>query len=113
MRLGPCCANGPLLRYASSAYPIANDFPIQWSAPMNSKYMNDIKPAASQTALLLIAHGSREQAANADLHRLAAKLRETNCYATIESSFLELERPTIDEGADRCVARGARKIIIL
>jgi sirohydrochlorin ferrochelatase len=64
-------------------------------------------------ALLLIAHGSRQDEANADLHRLAAELRRTGEYATAVASFLELAEPNIDEGAARCVAAGAARVVLL
>ena len=39
-------------------------------------------------ALLLIAHGSREDEANADLHHVAGELRRRGGYAVVEASFL-------------------------
>jgi sirohydrochlorin ferrochelatase len=73
-----------------------------------------MKPAsASSTALLLIAHGSREEAANADLRFLAQKLRERNAYPIVEASFLELEEPTIEQGAEKCIQRGAKRVVLL
>src|SRR5437016_1566740 len=65
------------------------------------------------TALLLIAHGSRYEEANADLHCLVAQLREKGRYEVIEASFLELAEPGIVEGARRCVAQGATHVILL
>lgn len=64
-------------------------------------------------ALLLIAHGSRETEANADLHHLAGELRRTGGYSAIVASFLELAHPDIDEGAARCVAEGAERVVLL
>src|SRR6058998_2381188 len=66
-----------------------------------------------KTALLLIAHGSREPAANDDLHRLADALRRRNEYAWVEAAFLELAEPDADEGGSRCVARGVERVILL
>jgi sirohydrochlorin ferrochelatase len=64
-------------------------------------------------ALLLIAHGSREADANADLQHLAGELRRTGEYVAVVASFLELAKPTIDEGADHCVAAGAARVVLL
>jgi sirohydrochlorin ferrochelatase len=64
-------------------------------------------------ALLLIAHGSREAEANADLEHLAAELRRSDDYLTVVASFLELAEPEIDEGAARCVAEGAECVVLL
>ena len=64
-------------------------------------------------ALLLIAHGSREAEANADLQHVAAELRRSDDYPTVVASFLELAEPEIDEGAARCVAEGADRVVLL
>ena len=49
------------------------------------------------TALLLIAHGSRYPAANADLHHVAEGLRGRG-HGIVVASFLELAPPTIADG---------------
>jgi sirohydrochlorin ferrochelatase len=64
-------------------------------------------------ALLLIAHGSRQEAANADLHRLAAELRQRGDYPTVIASFLELAEPDIDRGGALCVAEDVDRVILL
>src|SRR5438445_4650787 len=66
-----------------------------------------------KTALLLIAHGSRQQQANEDLHDLVEQLRARRAYAIVEASFLELAEPSILEGGKNCVAQGARSVILL
>jgi sirohydrochlorin ferrochelatase len=66
-----------------------------------------------QTALVLIAHGSRQEEANADLYQLADALRGRREYAIIEAAFLELAEPNILQGAARCLARGARRVILV
>jgi len=65
------------------------------------------------TALLLIAHGSREADANADLHHLVAQLRERGTHARVEAGFLELAEPDIDGGAARCVTPGVRRVVLV
>jgi len=64
-------------------------------------------------ALLLIAHGSRQEEANADLLHVAAELRRTGDYVAVIASFLELAYPHIDEGAASCVAAGAKRVVLL
>jgi sirohydrochlorin ferrochelatase len=66
-----------------------------------------------KTALLLIAHGSREPDANNDLHALADALRGRGEYAILEASFLELAEPTIEAAGRRCVEQGAERVILL
>jgi sirohydrochlorin ferrochelatase len=65
-----------------------------------------------KTALLLIAHGSRQEEANADLLHVVAGLRARG-QAIVEASFLELAEPGIEEGGCRCVAQGAERVILL
>ena len=64
------------------------------------------------TALLLIAHGSRNTEANADLHQVAAGLR-TRSFAIVEASYLELADPDVEGGAVRCVEQGAGRVILV
>ena len=67
----------------------------------------------TDTALLLIAHGSREPAANDDLHRLAAELRATGRYVAVAAAFLELAEPDIDAGGAACVEAGAKRVVLV
>lgn len=66
-----------------------------------------------RTALLLIAHGSREPAANADLHHVADALRRRGEYVCVEAAFLELAAPDADVGGARCVEQGAERVVLL
>lgn len=68
---------------------------------------------ATATAVLLIAHGSRHAPANDDLHRLVARLAATGDYAIVEPAFLELAEPDIPAGGDRCVGRGADRVLMV
>ena len=65
------------------------------------------------TALVLIAHGSRQDEANADLHHVVEAMRRRGRYEVVEPSYLELAGPTIEEAAARCVAWGARRVVLL
>jgi sirohydrochlorin ferrochelatase len=65
------------------------------------------------TAILLIAHGSRHQAANDDLHALAARIAARGEYRIVEPCFLELAKPDIATGASTCVARGANRVLMV
>ncbi len=69
--------------------------------------------SASETAVLLIAHGSRRAAANDDLVQLAQLVMQRSDYSIVEVSYLELTSPTIPEGGQTCVARGARQVLML
>ncbi len=65
-----------------------------------------------KTALLLIAHGSRQAEANADLHHVAAELRRRG-HEIVVAAFLELAEPGILEGGRRCVALGGERVVLL
>ena len=65
------------------------------------------------TALLLIAHGSREPSANEDLFRLADELAATRQYATVVAAFLELAEPDIDAGGEKCVETKPDRVVLI
>lgn len=67
----------------------------------------------TRTALLLIAHGSRQDSANDDLRDLAGRLASVGDYTIVEPSFLELAEPGILEAGRRCVERGASLVLML
>ena len=66
-----------------------------------------------KTALVLIAHGSRQPEANADLIHVATELRRRGTYPIVEASFLELAEPTADQAGARCVGQGAERVILV
>jgi sirohydrochlorin ferrochelatase len=69
--------------------------------------------AAMNTALLLIAHGSRREEANADLEHLAKELRRRDLYSLIACAYLELAEPDIETAAEQCVVQGAECVLLL
>ncbi len=77
----------------------------------------DIQPVpalrSERTAVLLIAHGSRQPSANDDLHDLAARLSASGDYPIVEACFLELAEPDIPTGGSRCVAWGATVVLMI
>ena len=68
---------------------------------------------AGGTALLLIAHGRRRSAANADLEWVAAGMRDRGRFAFVQVSYLELAEPSIADGGAMCVAAGAAEVVLL
>ncbi len=73
----------------------------------------DPEAEAEAAAILLIAHGSRREAANADLRELAARLAAAGPRPIVEPCFLELAEPDISAGAAVCVARGASRVLMI
>src|ERR1700722_20082081 len=65
-----------------------------------------------EPALLLIAHGSRQSEANADLVYVVEQLRRRGSKV-VEASYLELANPNIDESGAKCVAAGAECGVLL
>jgi sirohydrochlorin ferrochelatase len=66
-----------------------------------------------KTALLVIAHGSRQDEANGDLHQIVADMRRRGRYPIVEPAFLELTEPAIETAAQQCVEQGARRVILV
>jgi sirohydrochlorin ferrochelatase len=66
----------------------------------------------SGPAIVLVDHGSREATANAVVEDVAAALRARLPGRIVEVAHLELAAPGIPEAIARCVARGAREIVV-
>lgn len=67
-------------------------------------------------SLLLVAHGSRREASNDEVRALTERVREAagdTDFADIECAFLELSPPTIPDGLERLIDRGAEHITVL
>jgi len=64
------------------------------------------------SALLLIAHGSRQADANEDLLHVAFAMEQRG-HGVVEAAFLELAEPSIEVAGARCVERGAERVVML
>jgi sirohydrochlorin ferrochelatase len=71
------------------------------------------KSVSLKSAALLIAHGSRLDAANRDLVGLAEALRARAVYPIVEIAYLELTQPTIVDGGTACIRQGAERVFLL
>ena len=65
-----------------------------------------------KTALLLIAHGSRNPRANQDIVDLANRFLQRG-HSIAAPCFLELAPPSIEDGGAKCVEQGARRVVML
>jgi sirohydrochlorin ferrochelatase len=67
------------------------------------------------TALLVAAHGSRQALSNEEVERLTVLLRDRagQRFSAVAHGFLELASPTFEEAIERCVERGASRIVVL
>lgn len=66
-----------------------------------------------ETAILIMAHGSRIPEANQAVHEIAGMVQKMTGYDIVEVSFREQHAPNIQKGIDACVARGAERILLL
>jgi len=69
--------------------------------------------SAEPSAVLLIAHGSRRESANADLRELAGRLAAQGRWRIVVPSFLELAEPDVTAGAALCIAAGATRVLMV
>lgn len=68
-------------------------------------------------ALLIIAHGSRREAANDEIENIANQVRqihsETNEYEKVVHAFLEFAEPDIASAVNTCFDSGIREIDVV
>lgn len=66
------------------------------------------------THLLVVAHGSRRDESNIEIHDLVSRLRN-NCslFTGIDYAFLEIAKPSIQEALRLQIAQGAMDIVVL
>ena len=67
----------------------------------------------NNTAVLIMAHGSRIAEANNAAREVAAMVQGMTGQEIVEVSFRELHEPNIQQGIDNCVARGAKRILLI
>jgi len=68
--------------------------------------------AEKQIGILIVGHGSRREEANADVREAARLIARRGSFACVEPAFLEIVRPTIEEGFAKLVRRGAGHVIV-
>jgi sirohydrochlorin cobaltochelatase len=63
-------------------------------------------------AVLVVARGSTDPDANADVVKTTRMLWEGRDYPLAETAFVSLARPDVAEGLERCRLLGARRIVV-
>ena len=65
--------------------------------------------------LLLVAHGSRNAAANIEIEALARRVQDLGDgeFTAVVPAFLELAEPGIQQGVARCIGLGASEIVVV
>ncbi|MCU0308214.1 MAG: cobalamin biosynthesis protein CbiX [Thermoleophilia bacterium] len=69
-------------------------------------------PAAEETGLVVVDHGSRRRESNLMLEEMARRIAELVPYPIVEPAHMELAEPSIATAFDACVARGARLVVV-
>jgi sirohydrochlorin cobaltochelatase len=83
------------------------------SPPLLSSRQQSGPEDEGQTALLLMAHGSPDPAANQPIEQVAARIRTTNSYTQVVVCYMELNQPSISEALDDLIERGARRLVAM
>lgn len=65
------------------------------------------------TAILLIGRGGSDAEANSDFYKITRLLWEKLHVKWVESAFMGVTDPRVDEGIERCIRLGAKKIVML
>ena len=63
-------------------------------------------------AILLVSHGSRSPKTKEEIIVLVNSLSHRLSGIIVEYAFLEIESPSISEGIDNCVSKGATEVIV-
>jgi sirohydrochlorin ferrochelatase len=66
-----------------------------------------------KTAVLIVAHGSRNPAAEKEFLQIVEQLRQTLTYPILQYAWLEMSQPDIVTGLDLCKEQGAEKIVLM
>jgi sirohydrochlorin ferrochelatase len=65
------------------------------------------------SAYLIIAHGSKESQATDAFWSFIEQFRAGFPGKRVEGAFLEISKPSIPEGIEKCIAGGAREIFVI
>lgn len=64
-------------------------------------------------AVLLVSHGSRSSKPKEEVAELVKVLKFKTGVDVFEFAFLEIEDPSIPEGLEMCVQKGAKQVLVL
>ena len=64
-------------------------------------------------SILLVSHGSRSSKTKEEVQRLVEVLKIKTSMKICEYAFLEIESPSIPEGIDLCVNKGAGEVVVV
>lgn len=79
---------------------------------MSPPAANTDDPHHRKLGVVLVDHGSRREESNQELLQLAQNWQAAGPYSIIEPAHMELAEPSIGQAFDRCVERGATRVVI-
>lgn len=65
------------------------------------------------TAIVLFAHGSRVEEANAGVRELAREVERHGSYGTVRAAFLELATPDLASAVHEAAVAGFRRVVVI
>jgi sirohydrochlorin cobaltochelatase len=65
-----------------------------------------------ETAVLVVGRGSSDPDANSDIAKITRLFYEGRPYPMVESAFVSMTPPGVEEGLDRCRRLGATRIVV-
>lgn len=68
---------------------------------------------AVSTGVVIVDHGSRRAASNEMLEEFVTHFARESLYRIVEPAHMELAEPSIATAFDRCVARGAERVVVM
>ena len=84
--------------------------------PMESATPSQAQNSLSDRSLvgvIIVDHGSRRAESNDMLLEVVRSYQEQTHFEIVEPAHMELAHPSIADAFDRCVARGARNIVVM
>lgn len=88
---------------SSAEQPSADEFPARLRAAL---------PSDSGLGIIVVDHGSRREESNQLLEEAARQLQCATGAAIVEPAHMELAEPNLEQAFDRCVAAGARLVVV-
>jgi sirohydrochlorin ferrochelatase len=67
----------------------------------------------TNTGLIVFAHGSSVESANEAVRSVSAALAAKGGYANVETAFLELGKPDLAGAAEKLMARGVSRVVVV
>ncbi|TYP71336.1 sirohydrochlorin chelatase [Paenibacillus methanolicus] len=64
-------------------------------------------------AVLFVGHGSRDAEGNDEVRAFVSAVADRLEGLLVETCFLEFEKPTLDQGLDKCAALGAKRVAVI